>query len=152
MQCYNKVDTVSLEEVDRLARLPYSVVISCELELNFDTLLYLIWEYLSLLRVYTKKRGGRMDSLKSLKMEALRVLFVQKCPLFRGAFKVVFGQNQLSFLEIYILYILYLEGNFHCKTMPCLEVCKVFCGHVLCTQDVAMYTYPGQVRHLYIPG
>ena len=49
---------MSLEEVDRLARLPYSVVISCELELNFDTLLSHIWEYLSLLRVYTKKRGG----------------------------------------------------------------------------------------------
>lgn len=58
-QCYNKVDTISLEEVDRLARLPHSVVISCELELNFDTLLREIWEYLSLLRVYTKKRGGR---------------------------------------------------------------------------------------------
>jgi ribosome-interacting GTPase 1 len=57
-QCYNKVDTVSLEEVDRLARLPHSVVISCELELNFDTLLSLIWDYLSLLRLYTKRRGG----------------------------------------------------------------------------------------------
>ena len=59
LQCYNKVDTISLEEVDRLARLPHSVAISCELELNFDTLLSQIWEYLSLLRVYTKKRGGR---------------------------------------------------------------------------------------------
>jgi small GTP-binding protein len=59
--CYNKVDTISLEEVDRLARLPHSVVISCELELNFDTLLSEIWEYLSLLRVYTKKRGEPPD-------------------------------------------------------------------------------------------
>jgi small GTP-binding protein len=59
--CYNKVDTVSLEEVDRLARLPHSVVISCELELNFDTLLSLIWDYLSLLRLYTKRRGEPPD-------------------------------------------------------------------------------------------
>lgn len=63
LQCYNKVDTISLEEVDRLARLPHSVVISCELELNFDTLLSQIWEYLSLLRVYTKKRGGGLLQL-----------------------------------------------------------------------------------------
>ena len=61
MQCYNKVDTISLEEVDRLARLPHSVVISCELEVNFDTLLHEIWECLSLLRVYTKKRGGTVE-------------------------------------------------------------------------------------------
>ena len=58
MQCYNKVDTISIEEMDRLARQPNSVVISCGLKLNLDYLLDLIWEYLQLLRVYTKKRGG----------------------------------------------------------------------------------------------
>ena len=31
---YNKIDQVSLEEVDRLANLPYSVVISCYMKLN----------------------------------------------------------------------------------------------------------------------
>ena len=58
MQCYNKVDQISLEEVDRLAHQPYSIVISCELDLNLDFLLSQLWEYLSLLRVYTKRRGG----------------------------------------------------------------------------------------------
>ena len=58
MQCYNKVDTVSIEEVDRLARTPNSIVISCGLKLNLDYLLYQIWEYLQLIRVYTKRRGG----------------------------------------------------------------------------------------------
>lgn len=41
---YNKIDTISMEEVDRLARTPNSVVISCELELNLDGLRKAIWE------------------------------------------------------------------------------------------------------------
>ncbi|CAD6581001.1 MAG: Developmentally-regulated GTP-binding protein 2 [Cyphobasidiales sp. Tagirdzhanova-0007] len=41
---YNKIDTISMEEVDRIARTPNSVVISCELELNLDGLRKAIWE------------------------------------------------------------------------------------------------------------
>ncbi|EDO47586.1 predicted protein [Nematostella vectensis] len=63
---YNKVDCISLEEVDRLARLPDSVVASCEMELNLDYLLYQIWEYLALIRVYTKKRGEPPDFVDGL--------------------------------------------------------------------------------------
>ena len=58
MQCYNKIDQISLEEVDRLARQPNSVVTSCEIRLNLEYLITKIWHYLSLLRVYTKRRGG----------------------------------------------------------------------------------------------
>jgi ribosome-interacting GTPase 1 len=47
-----------LEEVDRLARQPHSVVMSCEMNLNLDRLIESVWEYLALLRIYTKKRGG----------------------------------------------------------------------------------------------
>lgn len=57
LQCYNKIDQISLEEVDRLAREPHSVVTSCEMGLNLDYLLENVWQYLSLLRVFTKKRG-----------------------------------------------------------------------------------------------
>uniref|UniRef100_A0A0N4ZG15 OBG-type G domain-containing protein n=1 Tax=Parastrongyloides trichosuri TaxID=131310 RepID=A0A0N4ZG15_PARTI len=64
MKClyiYNKIDAVSLEEVDRLARLPHSVVISCNLKLNLDYLIEKIWEYLCLIRVFTKKPGNAPD-------------------------------------------------------------------------------------------
>lgn len=61
LYCYNKIDTTSIEEVDRLARQPYSIVISCGLGLNLDYLLYQIWEYLQLIRVYTKRRGEPPD-------------------------------------------------------------------------------------------
>lgn len=61
LYCYNKIDSISLEEVDRLARQPYTVVISCELDLNLDTLLVRIWHMLGLNRIYTKRRGERPD-------------------------------------------------------------------------------------------
>ncbi|CAG0899434.1 unnamed protein product [Cyprideis torosa] len=58
---YNKIDQVSIEEVDRLARLPHSVVVSCNMKLNLDYLLDCVWEELSLVRVYTKKPGKPPD-------------------------------------------------------------------------------------------
>jgi len=58
---YNKIDQISLEEVDRIAREPDSIVISCGMKLNLDNLLSKLWEYLALVRVYTKKRGERPD-------------------------------------------------------------------------------------------
>lgn len=58
---YNKIDCISLEEVDRLARMPDSIVLSCNYELNLDYFLEEIWEYLALIRVYTKKRGEPPD-------------------------------------------------------------------------------------------
>ncbi|RLV93303.1 hypothetical protein DV515_00013480 [Chloebia gouldiae] len=54
---YNKIDQISMEEVDRLARRPHSVVISCGMKLNLDYLLEKLWEYLALTCIYTKKRG-----------------------------------------------------------------------------------------------
>ncbi|GFT46481.1 developmentally-regulated GTP-binding protein 2 [Nephila pilipes] len=58
---YNKIDQVSIEEVDRLAHLPNSIVVSCNMKLNLDYLLEMLWEYLALIRVYTKKRGEPPD-------------------------------------------------------------------------------------------
>ncbi|CAH8871167.1 unnamed protein product [Trichobilharzia szidati] len=58
---YNKIDQISLQEVDRLARQPDSVVVSCNLKLNLDYLLEKLWEYLNLIQVFTKKRGQKPD-------------------------------------------------------------------------------------------
>ncbi|KAL7979383.1 hypothetical protein Chor_015407 [Crotalus horridus] len=58
---YNKIDQISMEEVDRLARRPHSVVISCGMKLNLDYLLEMLWEYLALTCIFTKKRGQRPD-------------------------------------------------------------------------------------------
>ncbi|CAH8661317.1 Developmentally-regulated GTP-binding protein 2, variant 2 [Schistosoma haematobium] len=58
---YNKIDQISLQEVDRLARQPHSVVVSCNLKLNLDYLLEKLWDYLNLIQVFTKKRGQKPD-------------------------------------------------------------------------------------------
>lgn len=56
---YNKIDAVSLEEVDRLAREDNTVVMSCELDLGIQDVVEEIWYQLNLSRVYTKKRGSK---------------------------------------------------------------------------------------------
>lgn len=64
MKClyvYNKIDQLTIEEVNRLAHMDHSVVISCELQLNLNYLIDVIWEYLGLIRVYTKKPGNPPD-------------------------------------------------------------------------------------------
>ncbi|KAI8092553.1 developmentally-regulated GTP-binding protein 2 [Halteromyces radiatus] len=61
LYCYNKIDQISMEEVDRLARQPDTVVVSCEDDLNMDYLVECIWKKLGLMRVYTKKRGEYPD-------------------------------------------------------------------------------------------
>ncbi|KAI9215978.1 TGS domain-containing protein [Blastocladiella britannica] len=50
-----------MEELDKIAREPNTVVVSCEWGLNLDYLVDQIWEHLHLVRVYTKKRGEYPD-------------------------------------------------------------------------------------------
>eukprot|EP00182_Erythrolobus_australicus_P007121 CAMPEP_0185832036 /NCGR_PEP_ID=MMETSP1353-20130828/1850_1 /TAXON_ID=1077150 /ORGANISM="Erythrolobus australicus, Strain CCMP3124" /LENGTH=378 /DNA_ID=CAMNT_0028530169 /DNA_START=151 /DNA_END=1287 /DNA_ORIENTATION=- len=68
----NKVDSVSIEEVDRLARILNPaptragtwrdvVPVSCSLRLNIEPLVERIWTKLALCRVYTKRRGSMPD-------------------------------------------------------------------------------------------
>jgi small GTP-binding protein len=64
---YNKIDTVTIEEVDQLARQKHSVVGSVMNQYNIgepledDFLKQKMWEYLGLTRVYTKRKGAPPD-------------------------------------------------------------------------------------------
>ncbi|KAF5384695.1 hypothetical protein D9757_006246 [Collybiopsis confluens] len=58
---YNKIDSISLEQVDKTARSSQSLVISCEMGLNLDYLVDRIWEELRMVKIYTKKRGAHPD-------------------------------------------------------------------------------------------
>ncbi|KAJ7356933.1 P-loop containing nucleoside triphosphate hydrolase protein [Mycena albidolilacea] len=58
---YNKIDAISLESMDKLARTPNTIVISCEMDLNLDYLIARMWDELNLVKVYTKKRGAHPD-------------------------------------------------------------------------------------------
>lgn len=52
---YNKIDGVSLEFLDQLAREPYTAVMSCELDLGVQEVVERIWKELRLMRLYTKR-------------------------------------------------------------------------------------------------
>ena len=47
--------------MDELARKPDSVVISIYMNLNLDYLLQKMWEYMGLIRIYTKRRAQPPD-------------------------------------------------------------------------------------------
>ena len=52
---YNKIDSVSLDFLDRLAREPNTVVMSCELDLGIQDVVERCWQELQLMRIYTKR-------------------------------------------------------------------------------------------------
>jgi len=57
----NKIDAISIEELDLLYRIPNSVPISVKEWLNIDELIDALWYKLDLVRVYTKPRGRQPD-------------------------------------------------------------------------------------------
>ncbi len=57
----NKIDTVTLQDVDRFAHKKHTVVISGHHKLNLDYMLRCLWEHLSMIRVFTKPKGRRPD-------------------------------------------------------------------------------------------
>lgn len=54
---YNKIDSISLEHLDNLAREPNTAVMSCELDLGVQEVVERCWEELQLMRIYTKRKG-----------------------------------------------------------------------------------------------
>jgi small GTP-binding protein len=59
--CLNKIDSISIEELDLMYRIPNAVPISSENGWNLDELLEVMWDRLNLVRVYTKPKGQLPD-------------------------------------------------------------------------------------------
>jgi len=57
----NKIDQISIEELDIIYKIPHCVPLSAHHKWNFDDLLEKIWEYLALVRIYTKPKGQLPD-------------------------------------------------------------------------------------------
>ncbi|XP_041456092.1 developmentally-regulated GTP-binding protein 1 isoform X1 [Lytechinus variegatus] len=57
----NKIDQISIEELDIIYKIPHCVPISAHHKWNFDDLLEKIWDYLNLIRIYTKPKGQLPD-------------------------------------------------------------------------------------------
>mmetsp|Transcript_47739 Transcript_47739/g.153768 ORF Transcript_47739/g.153768 Transcript_47739/m.153768 type:complete len:405 (-) Transcript_47739:126-1340(-) len=58
---YNKIDMSSIEECRRIMAMPDTMVLSCRTRLNTDVFAERLWDYLGLVRVYTKPRGKKPD-------------------------------------------------------------------------------------------
>ncbi|KAL8671841.1 MAG: hypothetical protein Q9168_003681 [Polycauliona sp. 1 TL-2023] len=63
---YNKIDSVSLDFLDKLAREADTVVMSCELDLGIQDVVERCWHELQLLRIYTKRKGVLPDFSEAL--------------------------------------------------------------------------------------
>ena len=57
----NKIDQITIEELDLLDQIPNYVLISAHLKWNLDELLEKIWDKLDLMRIYTKPKGQVPD-------------------------------------------------------------------------------------------
>uniref|UniRef100_A0A2K5RNX1 OBG-type G domain-containing protein n=1 Tax=Cebus imitator TaxID=2715852 RepID=A0A2K5RNX1_CEBIM len=57
----NKIDQISIEELDIIYKVPHCVPISVHHRWNFDDLLEKMWDYLKLVRIYTKPKGQLPD-------------------------------------------------------------------------------------------
>ncbi|KAH9412317.1 putative GTP-binding protein [Ordospora pajunii] len=57
----NKIDSISVEELDLLYRIPHAVPICANHGWNFDSLLAKMWSYLDLVRIYPKPKGQPID-------------------------------------------------------------------------------------------
>jgi len=57
----NKIDQISIEELDIICRIPHCVPISAHNKWNYDALLEKMWDYLKLVRIYTKPKGQLPD-------------------------------------------------------------------------------------------
>lgn len=75
---YNKIDTITIEEVDKLARMPHSLVGSVAKNFNVgapledDLLKAKMWEYLGLTRIYTRRKGQPPDLSEPVVLSNIR--------------------------------------------------------------------------------
>lgn len=57
----NKIDEITVEELEILDQIPHYVPVCAFKEWNLDELVEKIWEYLDLIRIYTKPKGKTPD-------------------------------------------------------------------------------------------
>jgi len=75
----NKIDAISIQELDLVSRVPHYVPISAKDEWNFDELMEKIWAYLDLIRIYTKPKGQIPDYDTPVIMSRSRSTVIDFC-------------------------------------------------------------------------
>ena len=67
----NKIDQISIEELDIISNIPHNCPVSAHHNWNLDGLLETIWDHLGLTRCYTKPRGQIPDYNEPVIMKAV---------------------------------------------------------------------------------
>ncbi|CAH1801597.1 unnamed protein product [Owenia fusiformis] len=75
----NKIDQISVEELDIIYKVPHCVPISAHHKWNFDDLLEKMWDYLKLVRIYTKPKGQLPDYESPVVLKASAVSVEDFC-------------------------------------------------------------------------
>ncbi|OBT54125.1 hypothetical protein VE04_06088 [Pseudogymnoascus sp. 24MN13] len=75
----NKIDAISIEELDLLYRIPNACPISSEHGWNVDELMEQMWEKLKLVRVYTKPKGKLPDYSSPVVLRSTRCTVEDFC-------------------------------------------------------------------------
>lgn len=87
---YNKIDAVSLEETNRLAHEPFTTVCSANLDLGLDDLKDMLWDRLSLVRIYTKPKGSKPDLKEPSVLRQRKSSVEDVCNMIHRDFKTKF--------------------------------------------------------------
>ena len=98
----NKIDAISIEELDLLYRIPNSVPISSEHGWNIDELMEAMWEKLKLVRVYTKPKGKMPDYSAPVVLRSNRCTVEDFVSLFCRVWWDTFGR-ELGWLTVWLL-------------------------------------------------
>lgn len=75
----NKIDQITIEELDLIDRMPNACPISAHHKWNIDGLLEKIWQMLNLIRVYTKPKGQLTDFSEPVVIRADRATVSDFC-------------------------------------------------------------------------
>ena len=86
----NKIDQISIQELDLLYKIPMSVPISSRMWLNVDELMEKMWEELRLVRVYTKPRKQQPDYTQPVVLRSGRCTIGDFCMAIHKEIKAQF--------------------------------------------------------------
>jgi len=75
----NKIDQITIEELDIIAEVPHHCPIAAHLEWNLDGLVDTMWKYMELYRIYTKPKGQIPDYTAPVILPASRNKIEEFC-------------------------------------------------------------------------
>ncbi|ORY92849.1 P-loop containing nucleoside triphosphate hydrolase protein [Leucosporidium creatinivorum] len=115
----NKIDAISIEELDLLYKIPNSVPISAREWLNVDELIETMWDRLDLVRIYTKPKGKQPDYTAPVVLKRARCTVEDFCNQIHKDIA-----KQLKFAMVYGTSVKHSRGQ------------RVGLDHVLADEDV----------------